>query len=178
MKRFHKILVGIIGVFIIIGFIFGIIGFIRGLQESGARSDIPVDTTEHIASKQNLIVVYNPKPLVVVTSPLTVRGEARGPWYFEASFPVVLVDWDGRIIAESYASAQDDPEDGSADGASWMTEDFVPFEGTVEFEMPEDIGDFSKRGALIFRKDNPSGLPEYDDALEIPVLFAPLGTNY
>ena len=55
-------------------------------------------------------------------------------------------------------------------------------EGVIEFEKPEYIGDFSRRGALILRKDNPSGLPEYDpegeqvsygagDALEIPILF-------
>lgn len=105
----------------------------------------------------NDIVVTSPTSGGTVTSPLTVSGRARGPWFFEASFPLVLVDWDGRIIAEGHATA---------DG-EWMTEEFVDFTGTVEFEKPT----FDTRGTLILRKDNPSGLPEHDDAIEVPVVF-------
>jgi hypothetical protein len=47
----------------------------------------------------------------------------------------------------------------------------VPFEGTITFSDPSWDEDFSKSGTLIFMKDNPSGLPEYDDTLEIPILF-------
>lgn len=100
-----------------------------------------------------------------ISSPLTVKGKARGIWFFEATFPIVLTDWDGRIIAESHATAKNE----------WMTEDFVPFEGTLEFESQvfpgADEKNFSRRGYLILRKDNPSGLPEHDDALEIPIFF-------
>lgn len=111
--------------------------------------------------KAELVRIKNPRPNEVIKSPLTVRGEARGFWFFEATFPIVLTDWDGKIIAEWYATAQDE----------WMTEDFVPFEGVLEFENPSWEADFSKRGALILRKSNPSGLPEHDDALEIPIRF-------
>lgn len=56
-----------------------------------------------------------------------------------------------------------------------MTENFVPFEGKIEFKKPYDdsgtVPDFMKRGALILQKDNPSGLPQYDAAVEIPILF-------
>src|SRR3989338_698665 len=107
--------------------------------------------------KADLIRLDAPQPGAVITSPLTVRGEARGTWFFEASFPLVLVDWDGKIIAEGYAQAQSD----------WMTEEFVPFEGTLTFTTPS----YGERGALIAKKDNPSGLPEHDDALEIPIMF-------
>ena len=48
-----------------------------------------------------------------------------------------------------------------------MTEDFISFEAKIEFEKPT----LKNNGALILRKDNPSGLPEYDDALEIPIIF-------
>jgi len=48
-----------------------------------------------------------------------------------------------------------------------MTEDFVRFSGELIFETPG----VSNRGALILRKDNPSGMPENDDALEIPITF-------
>lgn len=119
------------------------------------------------------ISVSEPAANATITSPLAIVGEARGTWFFEASAPVVLVDWDGRIIAEGYIQAQGDPEDGSADGAGWMTTDFVPFVGTLEFESPYKAGDadFMQKGTLILRKDNPSGMPEHDDAIEIPVLF-------
>jgi len=111
--------------------------------------------------KHELIEVDAPAAGAVITSPLAVSGRARGPWYFEGDFPLVLTDWDGRIIAEGYASAQ----------GEWMTEEFVPFTGTLVFEAPPKINGFSDRGTLIFRKDNPSGLPEHDDALEITVYF-------
>gem|GEM_PF-6261215 len=129
--------------------------------------DIPSDITDHIISKRDLIRVYTPRPLSVITSPLTVWGEARGSWYFEADFQLTLVDWDGRIIAESYASARLDPNDPES---TWMTEEFVPFEGTIEFELSEENRVYN-RGTLIFQKANPSGLPEEANTLEIPVLF-------
>lgn len=108
------------------------------------------------------------KPGDTVTSPLVVTGEARGTWYFEASFPLSLVNWDGLIIAEVPAQAVLNPNDPNS---TWMTEEYVPFKATLTFENPSWEADFSKRGALILQKDNPSGLPEHDDSLEIPVRF-------
>lgn len=103
------------------------------------------------------IIVASPNENEKISSPLVVSGKARGNWFFEANLPLILTDWDGKIIAEGYATAQ----------GEWMTEDFVPFEGTIEFAKPE----YGERGFLIVKKDNPSGLPEYDDAIEIPILF-------
>jgi len=124
------------------------------------RSEEGENFVENIGNeleKTDLIRLNSPRPNQVVESPLTISGEARGYWFFEADFPVVLVDWDGLIIAEGYATADGD----------WMTEDFVPFEATLTFEKP----DYGENGALILLKDNPSGLPENDDALEVPILF-------
>lgn len=111
--------------------------------------------------ENDLIKIFTPKPGDVIVSPLAVKGEARGVWFFEASFPIILTDWDGRIIAEYFAQAQ----------GEWMSQNYVSFEGVIEFENPSWEDGFSKRGLLILKKDNPSGLPQYDDALEIPVLF-------
>ncbi len=106
------------------------------------------------------IVVASPMPGDTVQSPLAISGEARGFWFFEASFPVVLVDWDGRIIAEGIATAQGD----------WMTEEFVPF--TAELPYADSaVPTFNAKGALILKRDNPSGLPENDDAIEIPLIL-------
>jgi len=46
----------------------------------------------------------------------------------------------------------------------------VPFGATIKFEVDKNA--YSNKGSLILRKDNPSGLPENDDALEIPVVLA------
>lgn len=109
--------------------------------------------------ESDLIHLFSPQAGQEVSSPLEITGEARGMWFFEASFPVFLVDWDGRIIAQGIATA---------DG-EWMTENFVPFKAKLEFAVDKDI--YSRNGALILKKDNPSGLPEKDDAVEIPLTF-------
>jgi len=96
-----------------------------------------------------------------ISSPLAVTGFAKGNWFFEASFPIVIVDWDGRIIGRGIATAKDD----------WMTERFVRFEGEITFEKPAGAEERSRRGAAIFRRDNPSDLPENDAALEISIYF-------
>ncbi len=130
-----------------------------------AAPEVPADIQAHIDEKADLIVLTTPVPNGVVLNPLMLSGQARGYWYFEASFPITVTNWDGLIIGEGYATASGD----------WMTEEFVPFTATVEFENPyvEGQPDFMKRGFLILKKDNPSGLPENDDALEIPIFFAP-----
>ena len=114
-----------------------------------------------------LIKIYSPQPSQKIRSPLKISGEARGQWYFEATSPVIIVDWDGRIIGEKYVTA-DPPA-----GGEWMTTEFVPFDGTVEFEKPKCVegADYCKRGAVIFKKSNPSGLPQNDAAVQIPIIF-------
>jgi hypothetical protein len=107
--------------------------------------------------KSGYIVVDSPSPGALVASPLRVRGQARGTWFFEGDFPLLLTDANGKIIAKGFVTAQDE----------WMTQKFVPFEGTLKFNKPTS----SDEGKLIFKKDNPTGLPEHDDALEIPVFF-------
>ena len=91
-----------------------------------------------------------------ISSPFTLTGEARGYWFFEASFPVTLEDADGNVLVEHYATAL----------GEWMTEDFVPFSTTLTFSTPS-----TSTGNLILHRDNPSDLPENDDELVIPVTF-------
>jgi hypothetical protein len=103
------------------------------------------------------IVVDSPVPGELVHSPLRIQGRARGPWFFEGDFPVVLEDLNGGVIAEGFVTAI----------GEWMTEKFVRFEGSMEFEKPRSVD----RGILILKKDNPTGLPRHDDAVEIPVFL-------
>ena len=102
------------------------------------------------------IRIDSPRPHQTIKSPLVITGEAVGGWYFEAVFPIDLVDANGEIIAQHYAQAQ----------GEWMTENFVPFTSTLQFATPS-----TPTGTLILRKDNPSGLPENEADLRIPVRF-------
>jgi hypothetical protein len=114
--------------------------------------------TEKIAAEKKDIILDYPIAEQTVTSPLKLSGRARGSWFFEASFPVILTNWDGLIIASGTATTKSD----------WMTEKLVPFEATLEFKNDSPV---SNRASLILKKDNPSGLPENDDALEITVFL-------
>ncbi len=101
------------------------------------------------------IQVSSPARAAQVTSPLEITGQAQGNWFFEGSFPVKLIDKNEQLIAAGIVQAQSD----------WMTEDFVPFKGSLEFiTTAED-------GYLVLSKDNPSGLPENDLSIKIPISF-------
>lgn len=106
--------------------------------------------------KDDLIVLDQPQPNDIVSSPLTITGEARGGWYFEATFPVKILDANGILLGQHFATAQ----------GEWMTENLVPFEAELSFSDP-----VTETGTLVLEKANPSGLPENADQLRIPVRF-------
>jgi hypothetical protein len=112
------------------------------------------DTGENISEEK--IKVTAPKSGEEVSSPLVVEGKARGSWFFEASFPVSLEDDNGQILASGIAQAQGD----------WMTENFVPFKAELNFTQPK-----STTGLLKLKNDNPSGLPENQEEVIIPLKF-------
>jgi Immunoglobulin-like domain of bacterial spore germination len=96
----------------------------------------------------------------IISGTASIFGKARGTWFFEGSFPIVVKNADGDVVAQGIATAQGD----------WMTEEFVPFEATIE--IPPSA---SGNGTVVFMKDNPSGLPENDASMRIPVVFGPPG---
>ena len=55
----------------------------------GVHSSTAPVTTNTETETIDRIRVNNPRPNQTISSPLTVTGEARGSWYFEASFPVL-----------------------------------------------------------------------------------------
>ena len=74
-------------------------------------------------------MVNQPKISQTVSSPLKISGKAKGSWFFEGSFPVILTDWDGKIIAETQAKTDKD----------WTTEELIPFQATLEFTLPDNL---------------------------------------
>jgi len=100
------------------------------------------------------VKVSAPLPNAAVSRAFAVSGEARGNWFFEASFPVEVRDPSGTVVGHGIAQA----------GGEWMTTEFVPFAATVT------VADYSGPATLVLVKDNPSGLPEHDDSVEFPIL--------
>lgn len=148
---------------ILIAGVFALSNFYKQKLDNDPPDETLSDLEEYIASKSDLIVLHEPEPLSSVSSPLSIKGQARGTWYFEGDFPIVLLDGNGAVITQWFASAVLDPNDPSS---TWMTEDFVPFEAELIFTTPA-----TSEGTLVLHKDNPSGLPEHNDELRIPLSF-------
>ncbi len=106
--------------------------------------------------KADRILAEAPQPGDIISSPVSISGTARGIWFFEGSFPAELRDDEGNTLGNGIMHSV----------GNWMTEEFVPFVGALDFKMPK-----GKHGKLILKRDNPSGLPENEDALIIPVRF-------
>ncbi len=91
-----------------------------------------------------------------ITTPVTVSGTAPAFWFFENSFPVQVLDSAGTVLG----SAQANPDTES------MPEGMTAFHAEVEFEKSA-----TPTGILLFRADNPSGLPENEYSVKVPVTF-------
>lgn len=105
------------------------------------------------------IKIESPLMNEVVKSPLSIKGEIKGYWMFEAQFDTRLEDTNGRELATAPATALDD----------WMTEEFVPFETEMEFNPGT-----AAEGKIIFLEAFPSGgLADGEErrSFEMPVRF-------
>ena len=117
----------------------------------------PPAATGNAAAKRDLIQVTVPRPNASVSSPVSVVGQARGNWFFEASFPVKLVDAGGKTLGTGIAQTTDE----------WMTTSFVTFTATVSYTAMAPGS-----GTLVLMRSNPSGDPSRDEELNVPVEYA------
>ncbi|MEI7511889.1 MAG: Gmad2 immunoglobulin-like domain-containing protein [Candidatus Uhrbacteria bacterium] len=125
----------------------------------------PVTTTQASTTIDNVIITKGDSENVRLTTPVTgskiprpllLAGEARG-WYFEGSFPVRILNQYGVRIAQGFVEADGD----------WMTTDWVPFVGQLDYPA-QPAG---TKGTIVLSKDNPSGLPEHDASISVPIIF-------
>ena len=100
----------------------------------------------------------SPQPNEAMASPYKVTGSMPGSWYFEATALVKLLDANGKGLGSAPAQAK----------GGWMTDKMVPFEATLQFDVPT-----TPTGILILQADNPSGLPENDKQERYTVQFLP-----
>lgn len=107
----------------------------------------------YVNASEDMIIVELPFPNAVTGKEFTVVGKARGMWYFEASFPVVVLDADGKTLATGIATAEGD----------WMTTEFVPFKAPIKIPST-----YIGKATLLLKRDNASGLPEHDASMSFP----------
>lgn len=130
--------------------------WVREGNPAGSMPTSGCGTDATSTATSTMIIVNQPQPGETIASPVRIAGEARGNWYFEASFPISLYDGSGKLLAQMPAQAQ----------GEWMTTEFVPFSVDMSFPLPS-----TATGTLVLEKDNPSGLPENAAQVSIPVKF-------
>lgn len=145
----------IILIAVIIALWLGFSAYTNNNKEILPDNTIPTENIDNTKEKADLIVVETPAPNSVLPNTFEIEGQARGYWFFEASFPVRLVAEDGTVLLNDYIMTD----------SEWMTEKFVPFKKTFTYENSTGV----EKGTLILERDNPSGLPENADSLTIPV---------
>jgi hypothetical protein len=116
--------------------------------------ELPKPDITYSNASADLIQVDLPQSDSVVGKDFSVMGQARGSWFFEASFPVEVLDKNGKILATAIAQAQ----------SEWMTADFVPFR--ADLKVPQS---YIGSATLVLRKDYPSGLPANDASVSFPI---------
>lgn len=104
----------------------------------------------------DLIRVEEPQINAQVSSPLKIKGKARGMWFFEGEFPVVLKGEDHKALAQVSARAK----------GNWMTQGWVPFEVDIPFDIIEP-----QPATLVLKRSNASGMPEHDRSYTIPLFL-------
>lgn len=102
-------------------------------------------------------IIDQPLPHTALTNPLSISGQARGTWFFEASFPLSLYDAHGQLLATGLATTT----------ANWMTTDYIPFSAQLSFTPPAGHG----TATLVLQKDNPSTNPNLDEAVSLTLTY-------
>lgn len=123
------------------------------------RSDMatPTPPAEPPAATPKPVLVDSPPRGALITTPVRVTGKARGSWFFEAEFPIRVLNAHDEMIGTGIARAQGD----------WQTSDYVPFEASIVFRAPPE----DTTGFVVIEKSNPSGLPQNAAESRVPVRF-------
>ncbi len=148
-----KIVYGVAGLVILTGiFIF------LGARPKKTTENLPDNSTAaQYQASSSFISVISPLANSSILSPVTITGRAKGSWFFEASFPITILDSNGTVLGKGIAKAQGD----------WMTTDFVDFTASINYTKP-----LTSTGYILLHNDNPSGLPQNNQELRVPINFS------
>ncbi len=144
-ENFRKMLIGFFAVGLIL-FIILIIAF----SGRTARHQLPPD-----------IVVYQPQPNEKVDMPFSITGQARGYWFYDNAFPIILYDNTKTAIAYGTATT-------TAEIPNSEYEEFVPFSGTFdEYEFLP----VKKKGYILFQRSTGNLETGRNSTVTLPIRF-------
>lgn len=132
------------------------IGFVLMLTACTAHAPV-IDGSSSSSSSSAAAeaIIESPASGATIQSPVVVSGKAKGFWFFEASLPVSIEDDKGAVLVTVPAQAE----------GEWMTVEYVDFSVSIPFSTT------AKSGFIVVSKDNPSGDPERDASVRVPVTF-------
>ena len=133
-----------------------ILGLLIILIIYNKKNKFSQDIVQNISQNSSDILIFSPKENQKIKSPLLIQGKAKGNWFFESEFTSELYDDENNLLGSAILKAKD----------NWMTENFVPFEGELDFKQPKTRG-----GKLLFLSANPSGIAEHQKVYSVPVKF-------
>ncbi len=115
-----------------------------------------VATTPAISGDVGNFVSFSVAPGTTVSGVIKATGSLTGGYFFEANMGVKILDANKNVLKSTNGTATSD----------WMTSDPVSFTTTLDF-----TGIPAGQGYIRLHNDNPSGMPENDKYIDIPVVF-------
>ena len=148
------------GIFVLIALTIIILGAAYSLSKNNTstvdKNPLPVVIEREILGNKNDLVSFSVLPNSKVQGVVSYRGIIKGGYFFEANIRVAVADKDGKVIKQSNAMATTD----------WMTAGPVSFEGNIDFSgLPKG------EAYIKIENDNPSGLPQNDKSVSVPVII-------
>ncbi len=157
----NKIIIGLLVVVIII---LAYVAFSRNAQapENGENNVAITPPVNEIMPKDGVLgnkddlISFSTWPGSKVSGILSYRGVLQGGYFFEGNVVVKILDANKNVLKTSNAVAKSD----------WMSSGPVNFEGNIDF-----TGLAKGLGFIEIHNDNPSGLPQNDKSILIPVVI-------
>ncbi len=118
------------------------------------ENSVGIDKSKILGNKDDLIS-FSIWPNSKVHGVVSYRGGIKNNYFFEANIRINVLDMNKKVLKSDFATAT----------TEWMTSGPVSFEGSFDFSgLPKGPAYFE------IQNDNPSGLPENDKSILIPIV--------
>lgn len=121
-----------------------------------------------------MITINVPQPGAIMGHSFVIKGHATGAWYFEGSFPVEIQNENGVVMQTLLAHATGGWIPLEASRKMQIITSREPLTGQVsplpsEFSVDVSAPYYTGPAKIVFKKANPSGLPENDASVTITI---------
>jgi len=152
MTKFGKLLLIVILIVILVVVVFF---FQKPVVDVNPPPEDNIILREILGNKDDLIS-FSILPNSKVQGVVSYQGAVKGGYFFEVNILINILDANKNVLKTSNAIAMTD----------WMTIEPVEFEGNIDFtNLPKGLA------YIEIHNDNPSGLPENDKSVLIPIVI-------